>query len=29
LSGLVVANTLAIAQNLRRYTVGYDGEIQY
>jgi Predicted membrane protein (DUF2142) len=26
---LVVAHILAFAQNLRRYTVGYDGEIQY
>lgn len=26
---LVVAHFLAFAQNLRRYTVGYDGEIQY
>ena len=26
---LVVAHVLAFAQNLRRYTVGYDGEIQY
>ena len=26
---LVVAHGLAFAQNLRRYTVGYDGEIQY
>jgi Predicted membrane protein (DUF2142) len=26
---LVVAHALAFAQNLRRYTVGYDGEIQY
>jgi len=26
---LVVAHILAFAQNLRRYTVGYDGEIQF
>ena len=26
---LVVAHVLAFAQNLRRYTVGYDGEIQF
>jgi len=26
---VVVAHVLAFAQNLRRYTVGYDGEIQY
>jgi hypothetical protein len=26
---LVVAHLLAFAQNLRRYTVGYDGAIQY
>jgi Predicted membrane protein (DUF2142) len=26
---LVAAHILAFAQNLRRYTVGYDGEIQY
>jgi Predicted membrane protein (DUF2142) len=26
---LVVAHVFAFAQNLRRYTVGYDGEIQY
>jgi Predicted membrane protein (DUF2142) len=26
---VVVAHVLAFAQNLRRYTVGYDGELQY
>ena len=26
---VVIAHVLAFAQNLRRYTVGYDGEIQY